>query len=148
MASKKYTADDRVTVSAAVLADMVGGLSLRKSCEKNGVARPTFLLWCNDDPVLADQYARARQMLIEDMEHDLLEIADAPVGATDNGSTDSGAVAKQRLQVDTRKWLLSKLAPKKFGDKLETTLLGNGPGGAIVVNASINGVAVGNKPRP
>jgi hypothetical protein len=41
------------------------------------------------------------------------------VGSTDSGATDSGAVQKQRLQVDTRKWLLSKLAPKKWGDKLE-----------------------------
>ena len=23
------------------------------------------------------------------------------------------------LQIDTRKWLLSKLAPKKYGDKIE-----------------------------
>jgi hypothetical protein len=30
-------------------------------------------------------------------------------------------VQKQRLQVDTRKWLLSKLAPKKFGDKIEVS---------------------------
>jgi hypothetical protein len=53
------------------------------------------------------------------MASDTLAIADAPVGSTEHGTTDSGAVQKQRLQVDTRKWLLSKLAPKKYGDKLE-----------------------------
>jgi hypothetical protein len=30
-------------------------------------------------------------------------------------------VQKQSLRVDTRKWLLSKMAPKKYGDKLELT---------------------------
>jgi len=40
------------------------------------------------------------------------------VGFTDSGSTDHGAVQKQRLQVDTRKWLLSKLAPRKYGDRM------------------------------
>jgi hypothetical protein len=28
-------------------------------------------------------------------------------------------VQKQKLRMDTRKWLLSKMAPKKYGDKLE-----------------------------
>jgi hypothetical protein len=30
-------------------------------------------------------------------------------------------VQRARLQVDTRKWLLSKLAPKKYGERLELT---------------------------
>ena len=29
------------------------------------------------------------------------------------------ATNHRRLQIDTRKWLLSKLLPKKYGDKLE-----------------------------
>jgi hypothetical protein len=28
-------------------------------------------------------------------------------------------VQKQRLQVDSRKWLLSKMLPKVYGDKIE-----------------------------
>ena len=57
------------------------------------------------------------------MAAETLAIADEPVGSTDSGATDSGAVQKQRLQVDTRKWLLSKLAPKRYGDKI--TLAGD-----------------------
>jgi hypothetical protein len=38
---------------------------------------------------------------------------------TGEGKVDNAMVQKQRLRVDTRKWLLSKLAPKKYGDKLE-----------------------------
>ena len=42
------------------------------------------------------------------------------------------AIQRSRLRVDARKWLLSKLAPKKYGDKIETTLQGP-DGGAIQV---------------
>ena len=40
--------------------------------------------------------------------------------------TDSGAVQKQRLQIDTRKWILSKLLPKKYGDLLGLDHKGDG----------------------
>ena len=39
---------------------------------------------------------------------------------------DSGAVQKQRLQIDTRKWILSKLLPKKYGDLLGLDHKGDG----------------------
>jgi hypothetical protein len=119
--SKPRTAEEKEKLSTLVLEGMKSGLSALKSCEAAGVAQTTFLRWCDDDATLAENYARAREMLIEKMAGELLEIADQPVGSLDSGATDSGAVQKQRLQVDTRKWLLSKLAPKKYGDKLEVS---------------------------
>lgn len=105
-----------------VLAQMHEGASLRTSCRLAGVPASTFLTWVSKDSSLAEQYAHAREILIEHMAEDLLQISDEPVQPNAMGSTDSGAVAKQRLQVDTRKWLLSKLAPKKYGDKVEHDL--------------------------
>lgn len=105
----------------AVIEGMQGGLSCFKACQSAGVNHSTFMRWVSDDTALANRYARAREELIELMAQDLLEIADAPVGSTDSGSTDGGAVQKQKLQIDTRKWLLSKLAPKKYGEKLEVS---------------------------
>ena len=98
---------------------MVQGKSTLKSCEAVAVPYGTFMGWIADDAELAEQSARAREALIELMAAQTLEIADAPVPSTESGATDSGAVQKQRLQIDTRKWLLSKLAPKKYGDKIE-----------------------------
>jgi hypothetical protein len=48
-----------------------------------------------------------------------MELSDVDVGETPDGRKDWAAVQKHKLQVDTRKWLLSKLAPKKYGEKLE-----------------------------
>jgi hypothetical protein len=117
----KPGSEERAKVSALVLEGMRSGLSAFKACKRAGVNQSTFNDWLNGDAALAAEYARAREDLLEMMASDLLDIADRPVGSTESGATDSGAVQKQRLQVDTRKWLLSKLAPKKYGDKLEVS---------------------------
>ena len=70
------------------------------------------------------QYARAREEKAENLADELLEIADLNPGTTPQGGTDSGAVQHQRLRVDTRKWLISKQLPKKYGDN-STLDLGN-----------------------
>ena len=72
------------------------------------------------------------------MADEVLEIADAPVGSTDNGGTDSGAVADKRVRFDARRWYLSKLAPKRYGDKLSTEISGpdGGPVKAQIVIAT------------
>jgi hypothetical protein len=109
----------------SILADITAGLSLRKSAATHGVPPSTFISWCNEDAALAEQYARARENGIEVMADDILEISDeASVEARYQGedvtlALDATAVARNRLRVDTRKWLLSKMAPKKFGDKLD-----------------------------
>lgn len=124
-AKKKTTAGspNRRKISDQVFAGMRSGLSAFKACQAAGVNQSTFNDWIGQDAELAADYARAREDLIERIASETLAIADQPVGSTDSGATDSGAVQKQRLQVDTRKWLLSKLAPKKYGDRM--TLAGD-----------------------
>ncbi len=50
-----------------------------------------------------------------------MEIADDVDFASESGNA---AVQAARLRVDTRKWLLSKLLPKKYGDRIENRLSG------------------------
>ena len=110
--------DERSKVSQMVLDGMRNGLSAFKACQVAGVPQSTFSRWCDDDATLAESYARAREDLIERMATEIMDISDQDVGITD-GKKDWAAVQKHKLQVDSRKWLLSKLAPKKYGDKLE-----------------------------
>lgn len=111
---KKITADK-------VFNEMRQGLSAYKACVKVGVPQSTLNHWLNDDAELAADYARAREELHEFIAAEIIAIADAPVPSNDKGGFDPGAIQKQRLQVDARKWLLSKLAPKKYGDKIEVS---------------------------
>ena len=104
-----------------VLAGMRNGLSLRQSSENANVKAQTFLSWVDQDKDLSEQYARARSDMIDKIADDIIKIADEEMIPTGEGKVDNAMVQKQRLRVDTRKWLLSKLAPKKYGDKLELT---------------------------
>lgn len=99
---------------AMVLAEMEDGRSLRKACEFVGVAPSVFLRWVDADKELQEQYTRARARLIDFQAEELEEIGDQAAQA-ENAVT----VAGLRLKSDNRKWLLSKLAPKKYGDKLD-----------------------------
>ena len=122
--ARRRKPEERAALAKAIIDGMaLEGLSCFKACEAVGVPIGSFIRWTTEDAELAESYTRARETLIERMAAETLAIADMPVGSTEHGTTDSGAVQKQRLQVDTRKWLLSKLAPKKYGDKV--TLAGD-----------------------
>ena len=133
----KRTDAERMQLAEVVCESMRDGLSLRKACLEAGITASTFLEFVERSEDIAEQYARAREALIDKIADETIEIADAPVGSLATGGTDSGAVAKQKLQVDTRKWLLSKLAPKKYGDKVEQTLLG-ADGGPLQHNIALS----------
>ena len=120
-APTKAGSQDREDLAKKVLEGMHGGLSCFKACQAAGVPHSTFIGWVNVDTELADRYTRAREDLLERMAQEVLELSDVDVGLQPDGKRDWAAVQKHKLQVDTRKWLLSKLAPKKFGDKLELT---------------------------
>lgn len=110
---------DKAAICQAVLQGMRDGLSAFKACQAAGVPQSTFNRWVDADAKLAEQYAHAREDLIERMANEVLELADSDVPETGDGKRDWQAIQQRKLQVDSRKWLLSKLAPKKYGDRLE-----------------------------
>lgn len=121
---------DTILAEKAKIPDILSTLSdvgsLRRACLKHQIPKGTFLQWVNADPDLADQYARARELGLETMAEEILEISDdglndSYVDENGNTRTDYDVVARSRLRVDTRKWLLSKCLPKKYGDKLDVT---------------------------
>jgi hypothetical protein len=108
-----------------------GGESLRAICGEEAMPdKATVLRWLPKHEEFRDQYARARELQAEHWAEEILEIADD--GAKDsyqdsdgNERVDHEVVARSRLRVDSRKWLMSKLAPKKYGDKVTTTIAGD-----------------------
>lgn len=82
-----------------------------------------------DNEAFRQEYARARESQAEAYLDQIIEIADnctddVTMIATGDDDDDEkpvikhSAIQRARLQVDTRKWAMSKLAPKKYGDKL------------------------------
>jgi hypothetical protein len=116
-------------VADAVCAQIAEGDSLRKACEAQGIKHPTFLLWVKTDAALADQYTRAREVGYALLADEIIEISDDSKGdvyqdADGNDRTDTERVARAKLRVDSRKWMLSKMLPKVYGDKIEANLTG------------------------
>lgn len=117
--AKKRSPEWREEAAGRVIEGMESGLSAFKACKAAGVGWSTWSEWLAADAELASRYARARACLVERMAQELADIADEPPPLGPDGKVDSGWVQKHRLQVDTRKWLLSKLAPKKYGERIE-----------------------------
>jgi hypothetical protein len=87
-----------------------------KRSKKQKIHKDTFYQWLKNDFDLADRYARACEERADLMAEEILSIADSK-------RVD---VNRDKLRVDSRKWLLAKLHPKKYGDKIDMTS-GNKP---------------------
>lgn len=114
-------------VKAKVLDLIAEGLSLRDIARREGMPSPNAVQhWARTDDDFAVQYARAMEARMDVHAEEILEIADDATNDwmernnPDNpGWTANGEhIQRSRLRVDARKWLMSKLAPKKYGDKL------------------------------
>ena len=86
---------------------LADGMSMRKVCEANDMpCKATIFSWLRTNAEFLDQYETAKGEAADSMTDDMLDISDNLTGDTQ----------RDRLRVDTRKWVASKLKPKKYGD--------------------------------
>lgn len=116
--------DYNSTLADAICERLAGGESLRAICRTEGFPSDRAVRrWATDDPDgFGARFSAAREAGWHVIAEEILAIADD--GANDsyvdeNGfrRTDNDVVQRSRLRVDTRKWLLSKMLPKVFGEK-------------------------------
>lgn len=116
----------------AICTRLAEGESLRKICADDEMPDQTTVyrwLRAEENEPFRQQYARAREDQADFYAEQIIEISDEdPATSVESGRgedapdvvrVDGAAVAHQRLRVDARKWYASKLAPKKYGDKIE-----------------------------
>lgn len=136
LSARKY---DRHAITAMVCAQIAQGKSLRSILDADDKL-PTvrsFLDWMGADGELAIQYAHARQTQYELLADEIVSIADENYTTDEHGVRErlsSEAIQRNRLRVDTRKWMLAKMLPKVYGDKLQTEHTGK-DGGPIQLQA-------------
>jgi len=103
------------------------GEGLVKICKDEHIpARSTVILWLLKNKTFSDKYAQAREAQADFLLEELLDIADATEGdmlldkdGNPTGKVNHENINRSRLRVDTRKWVITKLAPKKYGDRVE-----------------------------
>ena len=91
---------------------------------KNLPSRRVFNEWLSNDDQLSTQYAHACDVRAEQIFEDILQIADdqeKDFYTDDDGRefVNHNVINRARLRVDSRKWILSKLNPKKYSDKIQ-----------------------------
>lgn len=130
-----YSEAKKKEIIDSICNDISSGLSCRKACLKNELPQKTFYEWIDLDETKSKQYARACTDRADFIFEEAIEIADTPIEGIvieidDNGRTKEkkgDMLGHRKLQVDTRKWFLSKMFPKKYGEKLEIAGDGDNP---------------------
>lgn len=138
----------------SICAGIALGKSSRSMCIEVGISQDTLWRWIATDKEFSEQYARAKELGADCVAEEMLEIADD--GSNDwmesNKPNDPGYdfngehVQRSRLRVDARKWYLSKIAPKKYGDKVINTHEGGDPANPIQQHITVSFVAA-NAPK-
>lgn len=96
-------------VAAKLCAKLAEGQSLRKACSaKDMPSTATVFRWMQSIDGFREQYETAKAEATEHLVEEMLDIAD---DVEENP-------ASRRVRVDTRKWIASKLKPKKYGDRV------------------------------
>src|SRR5262249_46512908 len=112
----------------AICEALVEGRSLRSICtDEDMPGRSTVFRWLEEHAEFRVLYARARTVQAETFFDETIEIADdarndwmerrtqKDVSWVANGEN----IQRSKLRIDTRKWVVAKLSPKKYGDKAE-----------------------------
>jgi hypothetical protein len=122
---------------------LADGESLRGICAGDEMPnKSTVFRWLAARKEFSDQYARAREEQAETLADEILEIADDGLndwmekqnkdGQAVGWMVNQEAIMRSRLRVESRKWIASKLKPKRYGEKVSQEISGEG-GGPIVL---------------
>jgi hypothetical protein len=115
-------------LAAAICARLADGESLKSICSDEAMpSKSSVYLWLQEKPKFSELYARAKEDSADALADEILEISDNAKNdwMQRHGKDDAGWVAngehiqRSRLRVDARKWIASKLKPKKYGEKLD-----------------------------
>ena len=114
-------------IAYSICERLVEGESLRQICQDTSMpARSTIFVWLEEHEDFARSYTLARQIQIEDLMDEILEIADDSSNDWIDAEGPDGkkyrvfnpdSIRRSKLRIGARKWLISKLMPKRYSWK-------------------------------
>lgn len=98
-----------------VVEDIYRGRSLQSLIrdDHREVSYEDFLRWVKKDPMRHERFKEAQEMRTEFLAGEILQIADG-VDSIEPASND--AVNRDKLRIDTRKWLMGAHNKKRYGE--------------------------------
>lgn len=140
----KYTPEEREILVQKVFKSMALGVPCGRSCKAIDLDKQTFLDWALNDSSVGSRYADARHAMLDHWAEEVLDVSEEDVSYTDaTGVTrrDGAGVQQQRLRIDSRKWLLSKLRPQTYGDRVTQEHVGAEGGPITLATVNLKGLS-------
>lgn len=116
-------------IAAEVCERIANGEGLEGICDDSRVpSEMTIRRWMAAQPTFREAYARAREQQMEKWADDVIRIADDASGdyvdrvgkdGVVERVVDPETVQRSKLRIDTRLRLMSKLAPGRYGDRVD-----------------------------
>jgi hypothetical protein len=100
-------------IAERILALISDGKTLRGACEQLDLPRRTVRDWTVTIPTFGAAMQEARRQQLEVIADEIITISDEVEGCQDNA-----VVQAARLRCDNRRWLLSKLYPERYGERV------------------------------
>lgn len=129
-----YSQKDKDSIVQEVCDKIAEGRSLLSVLKDKKIypARSTFMLWLKQSDNYAHAYTQACDQRADLIFEELIQIADntsEDVIVLPDGTevTNHEKIQRDRLRVDTRKWMLARMNPRKYSDRIN-------------VNADVNNV--------
>lgn len=105
---------DNVDKVNAVISSIFDGLTLQNALKTHECSAYIFYKTLEKYPECQLSYAYAEKFIADTLAEEIISIADSE----DN-------YGKARNQIDARKWLAGKRAPKKYGDRIDVNVEGS-----------------------
>nr|DAV25887.1 MAG TPA: terminase small subunit [Caudoviricetes sp.] len=105
--------DNRRELEERICEMLAQGHSMAEICRRKDMpAESTVYKWLAEGGVFSERYAHAREQQADLYADEIIEIAD-------NCPPVQEEIAKAKVRIDARKWKAARLAPKKYGDRLD-----------------------------
>lgn len=122
-----YSPADVEKVFDSIIREIEYGCSVREILRREETpSQRTFFKWLNLDDSKVVRYNQAMKLRAHNLFEEILEIADSQdkdvyIDKDGNERTDHNVVNRSKLQVDARKWVIGRMDPAKYGDKMDIT---------------------------
>lgn len=125
-----YSDQEKNKIFEKICLEMEKGRSLRSILKEddNMPSTSTFYIWLTEDPIKSKRYELAADLRTDILFDEIVDIAyNIEIGTTTKETergvevTTGDMLGHRRLKIDALKWSLSKLNPKKYGDKIDVT---------------------------
>ena len=126
-----YSVEEKQKIFDDICERIIEGKSLRTALkEHDSIHASEFFVWIREDEAKSKQYARATSCRAYLIFEDMFDIADDGTNDWMEKKNEKGEVIgwvvngehiqRSKVRIETRRWALSKMMPKKYGDKPDT----------------------------